>query len=65
MAQSQETLRSWGLCAAGVDAGNFMWGNWMKFSQFSSMETKLGSEKNENFQDSSADQNAIKNGSKF
>ncbi len=56
---NQSTIYNW------FDAGNFMWGNWMKFSQFNFIETKLGSEKNENFTDSSSDQRAIKNGFKF
>lgn len=47
------------------DAGNFMWGYWMRFSLFTYPEAKAGSELNEGFQDSKADQRAIKNAYKF
>jgi hypothetical protein len=53
---TQSTMYNW------FDAGNFMWGNWMKFSQFSYQEARIGSQANERFDDSPADQRAIKNG---
>jgi RHS repeat-associated protein len=47
------------------DAGNFMWGYWMRFSMFTYQEARAGSQLNEGFQDSKADQRAIKNAYKF
>jgi len=44
------------------DAGNFMWGAWMKLNRYSYTETKVGSQLNEFFKDSDADQNAIRAG---
>ena len=47
------------------DAGNFMWGYWMRNSLFTYQEARLGSQANEGFEDSEADQRAIKNAFKF
>ncbi|HEX8574853.1 MAG TPA: RHS repeat-associated core domain-containing protein [Flavobacterium sp.] len=48
------------------DAGNFMWGGWMSFNNFSYGEVKFGSRMNSIFTlngfDTDADQRAIKNG---
>ncbi|NGX85370.1 hypothetical protein [Aequorivita sp. KMM 9714] len=44
------------------DAGNYMWGRAMGMSGFSYWEVKNGSQLNEWYFDSKADQNAIKNG---
>jgi RHS repeat-associated protein len=44
------------------DAGNFMWANWMGTNGFSYRSLRFGSEANELFTDSAADQRAIKNG---
>ncbi|PQJ80278.1 DUF6443 domain-containing protein [Polaribacter porphyrae] len=44
------------------DAGNFMWGRAMGISGFSYGEIKFGSQANEVFTDTAADQKAIKNG---
>lgn len=44
------------------DAGNYMWGAAMGLSFFSYPEVKAGSQANEYFNDSVADQRAIKNG---
>ena len=44
------------------DGGNFMWGRAMRFSGFSYGEVRFGSQANETFNDSEADQRAIKNG---
>ena len=43
------------------DAGNYMWGTAMKASGFSYWEARFGSQANEFFMDSSADQRAIRN----
>lgn len=47
------------------DAGNFMWGSWMRYSKFTYQEAKIGSQLNERFNDSEADQRAIHNAYKF
>ncbi|WP_282079950.1 DUF6443 domain-containing protein [Aquimarina algiphila] len=44
------------------DAGNYMWGRAMGMSGFSYSEIRFGSQANELFRDSAADQKAIKNG---
>lgn len=44
------------------DAGNYMWGRAMRFSGFSYWEAKNGSQLNEVYFDSKADQEAIKKG---
>jgi|GEM_PF-1931933 len=44
------------------DGGNFMWGKAMRMSGFSYWEVKHGSQLNEAYGDSEADQRAIKNG---
>ncbi len=44
------------------DGGNYMWGRAMRLSGFSYFEVKNGSELNELYFDSKADQRAIKNG---
>jgi len=47
------------------DAGNFMWGYWMRFSLFTYKEARIGSQLHEFYKDSEADQRAIKNAYKF
>lgn len=47
------------------DAGNFMWGYWMRSSLFTYPEARFGSQANEMFRDSEADQRAIRNAFKF
>jgi RHS repeat-associated protein len=47
------------------DAGNFMWGNWMKANKYNYFITKKASQANELGGDSEADQRAIKNGFNF
>jgi RHS repeat-associated protein len=51
------------------DAGNFLWGSWMSFNNFSSSEVKIGSQLNSIFTlngfDTRADQQAIMNGFNF
>ncbi len=44
------------------DAGNYMWARAMSISGFPYHEVKVGSEANEVFSDSDADQRAIKKG---
>ncbi len=48
------------------DAGNYIWGNWMRYHGFSQTEAGIGSKVNSFFSlngiDSSADQRAINNG---
>ncbi|PKV52452.1 RHS repeat-associated protein [Aquimarina sp. MAR_2010_214] len=44
------------------DAGNYMWGKAMGMSGFSYGEVRIGSQANETFRDSKADQRAIKKG---
>ena len=44
------------------DAGNFMWGAWMNFSGFEYITAKIGSQLNELFNDTNADQRAIRAG---
>ncbi len=44
------------------DAGNYMWGNWMKFNNWSYGTARFGSQANELGFDSAADQRAIKSG---
>ena len=44
------------------DAGNFMWGSWMNYSGYDYSTAQFGSQLNESFFDSDADQSAIRAG---